>query len=63
MPGTSILLSKLSQQFDLCSATRQVQKDIPHPFLMVTHQQDIEMYVVVLPIQQTSPQRVALRHF
>jgi hypothetical protein len=60
---TSILLSKLSKQFDSCSATRQVQKDIPHPFLRVTHRQDTEMYVVVLPIQQTSPQRAALRQF
>jgi len=48
---TRILFSKLSQQFDSCSAIRQVQKDIPHPFLMVTHRQDTEIYVVVLPTQ------------
>lgn len=41
---TSILLSKLSQQFDSCRATRQVQKDIHHPFLMVTRRQGTEIY-------------------
>jgi hypothetical protein len=59
---TRILLSKLSQQFDSCSTTRQVQKDMPHPSLMVTPRQDTKMYGVVLPIQQISPQRLALRH-
>jgi|GEM_PF-2810349 hypothetical protein len=47
---TSTLLSKLPQQFDSCSATRHVQKDIPHPFLRVTHQ-DTEIYVVVVEHQ------------
>jgi hypothetical protein len=48
---TSTLLSKLPQQFDSCSATRHVQKDIPHPFLRVTHRQDTEIYVVVVEHQ------------